>query len=156
MGVLISSNQIVEDDWIKLDDDVSVGSHVRAIVSSGRLRAEWEILRISPIGLGVELEATDFIEEFEEYLHGLELVVLRFDSFADGRAFSQARLLRRRFGFTGTIRASGDVLRDQLAFMQRCGFDQFQLADSEEADLALAAVSDISLSYQPEPKRLTH
>ncbi len=67
-----------------------------------------------------------------------------------GRAFSQARLLRERMAYRGDIRAQGDVLRDQLSFMQRCGFTQFQLADSEEISLALNAFSDISHSYQPE------
>ena len=116
------------------------------------MRDDWKALYESSVSLGVELEVTDLVEDIAGYLARLELVVLRFESFADGRAFSQARLLRERLGYTGLLRASGEVLRDQLAFMRRCGFDQFLLADGEEVDLALAAFSDINRSYQPEVK----
>ena len=58
-------------------------------------------------------------------LDGVQVVELHFPKFSDGRAFSQAFLLRRRLGFTGQIRATGDVLVDQLPFMRRCGFDSF-------------------------------
>ena len=100
--------------------------------------------------LGVELEATDRVADIEALLARLQLVVLNFTAFADGRAFSQARLLRERFSFQGDIRAQGEVLRDQLSFMQRCGVSQFCLTDSEDVDLALNAFTDISKSYQPE------
>ena len=151
MGVLISPDGIVDDAWVRLDDEAAVGNSSQVILSSARLRRDWAKLQDFPGSLGVEMDVTDAIEEFGEYFDRLELIVLRFDSFADGRAFSQARLLRERFGYAGSIRASGEVLRDQLAFMQRCGFDQFELADSEEIDIALAAFSDISRSYQPAP-----
>ena len=74
------------------------------------------------------------------------------ESFADGRAFSQARLLRERFSFQGDIHAQGEVLRDQLSFMQRCGVSQFRLAEREDTELALSAFADISKNYQPELK----
>ena len=151
MGVLISADGIVNDAWVRLDDDTAFDNGSRIILSANRLRRDWAQLQSSAVSLGVEMEVTDFIEEYEEYLDRLELIVLRFDSFADGRAFSQARLLRERYGYAGSIRASGEVLRDQLAFMQRCGFDQFELAAGEEIDFALAAFSDISRNYQPEP-----
>ena len=78
------------------------------------------------------------------------LRVLKFEGFSDGRAFSQARLLRERYRFTGEIRARGEVLRDQLSFMQRCGFTEFELEDNTDIKLALSAFGDISHSYQPE------
>ena len=74
---------------------------------------------------------------------------VNFTSFADGRPFSQAKLLRERFSYTGDIRAHGQVLRDQLAFMRCCGINQFSLAEGEDVELALAAFNDISSSYQP-------
>ena len=151
MGILIRADQVIEDTWIRLEDDTSIDHH-QVIVSSSRLRDDWKALYESSVSLGVELEVTDLVEDIAGYLARLELVVLRFESFADGRAFSQARLLRERLGYTGLLRASGEVLRDQLAFMRRCGFDQFLLADGEEVDLALAAFSDINRSYQPEVK----
>jgi len=83
------------------------------------------------------------------WLPRFELVRLHFNAFSDGRPFSQAMLLRERYAYRGNIRAHGDVLRDQLSFMQRCGINQFSLAESEDVDLALAAFQDISESYQP-------
>ena len=68
-------------------------------------------------------------------LDGIERIDLHFPKFTDGRAFSQAFLLRRRLGFTGEIRATGDVLIDQLLQMQRCGFDAAVLrSDQNQAD----------------------
>jgi uncharacterized protein (DUF934 family) len=68
-------------------------------------------------------------------LNGIERIDLHFPKFTDGRAFSQAFLLRRRLGFTGEIRATGDVLIDQLLQMQRCGFDAAVLrSDQNQAD----------------------
>ncbi len=69
-------------------------------------------------------------------LDGVQRIDLHFPKFTDGRAFSQAFLLRRRLGFTGEIRATGDVLVDQLAQMQRTGFDTAVLR--EDQDLAVA------------------
>ncbi|MBV1731793.1 MAG: DUF934 domain-containing protein [Hydrogenophaga sp.] len=70
----------------------------------------------------------------EADLNGITTVVLQFPKFTDGRAFSQAFLLRRRLGFTGEIRATGDVLIDQLAQMQRSGFSQAVLRADQDLD----------------------
>jgi len=64
-------------------------------------------------------------------LEGVQRIDLHFPKFADGRAFSQAVLLRRRLGFKGTIRATGDVLIDQLVQMQRCGFSEAVLREDQ-------------------------
>ena len=65
-------------------------------------------------------------------LAGVQRVDLHFPKFTDGRAFSQAVLLRRRLGFAGTIRATGDVLVDQLVQMQRCGFSEAVLRHDQD------------------------
>ena len=109
MGVLISLSRVIEDDWQRLEVDTPIRAGTRVLVGPQRLRDDWVALKDADIELGVELEATDFIEDFVEYLDRLSLVVLTFEVFADGRAFSQARLLRERLGFTGGIRARGDV-----------------------------------------------
>ena len=153
MSVVISLSEVISDDWIKIDDNSETGECARIIVSRHHLQRDWMDLHKSDFKLGVELEVTDAVEEIADYLPRLELIVLNFGAFADGRAFSQARLLRQRMAYRGDIRAQGDILRDQLSFMQRCGFTQFRLADGEEVELALNAFSDISHSYQP---RLSH
>ena len=68
---------------------------------------------------------------------------------ADGRAFSQARLLRERYGFKGEIRATGDVLYDQLFYMQRCGINGFELRDDQDVPSSLKAFDEMTVTYQP-------
>ncbi len=74
------------------------------------------------------------VAELAPYLDRLALVALVFPTFKDGRAYSQARLLRERYGFRGELRATGDVLRDQFLFLARAGFDAFEV--KKEADAA--------------------
>lgn len=151
MPVLINLHEIIEDKWHKFDDEEPIRDAEQVIVSFDRLRTDGNQLEKSECLLGVELDVTANVAEIEVLLPRLQLVVLKFDAFADGRAFSQARLLRNRFFFKGDIRARGEVLRDQLSFMQRCGINQFYLADSEDTNLAFSAFTDISNNYQPEP-----
>jgi uncharacterized protein (DUF934 family) len=77
------------------------------------------------------------------------LVALNFPEFKDGRPYSSARELRQRWRYQGEIRAVGDVLRDQLFFMKRCGFDAFLLREDQNLDAALSAFHDFQDAYQP-------
>ena len=150
MPLLIDSNGPVVDHWLRLDDAMPPrGACV--IVGLERLGREWREISASDFAIGVELEPDESVDDLLPYLTRLAIVVLRFARFADGRAFSQASLLRNRHGYGGILRARGEVLRDQLAFMQRCGFDQFELADGEDPASALGAFAEISPSYQPAP-----
>jgi uncharacterized protein (DUF934 family) len=74
----------------------------------------------------VALANTDQLDALRTHLGRLKLIVLHFPKFTDGRAYSQARLLRGRLGYHGELRATGQVLRDQLPFLLRCGFDSFE------------------------------
>ncbi len=151
MPLLIDSSGPLADDWLRLDDAMPPRG-ARVIVGLERLKREWREISASDFAIGVELEPDDSVDEILPFVARLGIVVLRFGKFADGRAFSQASLLRNRHGYGGIIRARGEVLRDQLAFMQRCGFDQFELADGEDLASALGAFAEISLSYQPAPR----
>ncbi len=81
-------------------------------------------------------------------LEGVQRIDLHFPKFTDGRAFSQAFLLRRRLGFAGEIRATGDVLIDQLLQMQRCGFDSAVLRPDQNPVLAARQLSHFTEFYQ--------
>ena len=81
-------------------------------------------------------------------LDGISTVVLQFPKFTDGRAFSQAFLLRRRLGFAGEIRATGDVLIDQLAQMQRSGFSQAVLRDDQNLEHGRQLLGHYPAFYQ--------
>ena len=81
-------------------------------------------------------------------LAGLTRIDLQFPAFTDGRAYSQAFLLRRRLGFAGELRATGDVLIDQLVQMQRTGFDTAVLAEGVDASAAQRQLQRYADFYQ--------
>lgn len=150
MASVINLSGVVVDDWLRYDRQRRLGAAKRVLVSRLDLDKYPGYFERAQIELGLVLEPEDAIADIAGWLPRLALVCLNFSAFADGRAFSQAKLLRERFAYRGDIRACGEVLRDQLAFMQRCGINQFSLADGEAVDSALAAFADISVSYQPD------
>src|SRR6202000_2464245 len=85
----------------------------------------------------------------EPWLGHLALLALNFPKFRDGRAYSQARLLRETLGFRGTLRATGDVLRDQFHFLVRAGFDSFDVEKAADAKGFPEVVGRYSVHYQP-------
>jgi len=101
-----------------------------------------------PGDIGVWLDSDEEVESIEPYLAALSVVALNFPAFSDGRAYSSSNILRRKFGYTGEIRAIGDVRVDQLEQMVRCGFDAFELKGDQDTSLALSRLSGFSHSYQ--------
>ena len=102
----------------------------------------------SPEGEVIRLEPTDDPAAFAGRLGGAARVEVNFPKFGDGRGYSIARLLRGRYGYRGELRAVGQVGRDLLYYMERCGFDAFELKDGEDPHEALASLDDFSASYQ--------
>ena len=108
--------------------------------------ADWQQ---RPAWPAVSLANTDPVEDLAPHVGRLRLIVLNFPKFSDGRAYSQARLLRGRLGYAGELRATGGVLQDQLPFMLRCGFDSFE-SDQKGFGEALAKARTLfSVVYQP-------
>lgn len=85
----------------------------------------------------------------------IELIAIQFDSFTDGRGFSLARSLRDRYGYRGELRAMGPLLRDQLPFLARCGFDSFELTEEVDPFAALDVFQTITVHYQPASDTVT-
>ena len=108
--------------------------------------AEW---KTRPEWPAVSLANTDPVESLAPHLARLRLVVLEFPKFSDGRAYSQARLLRGRLGYRGELRATGGVLQDQIAFMLRCGFDSFESEQPGFGEALARARTLFSVGYQP-------
>lgn len=98
--------------------------------------------------LGVRLLGQTEPEEIADDIAELDLIAVEFPAFKDGRGYSLARLLRERFGFTGELRATGDVLRDQLFYLMRCGFNSFATREDRDIEDALNGLSDFSVTYQ--------
>jgi uncharacterized protein (DUF934 family) len=101
----------------------------------------------NPQSNGVWLGPDDEVESLKPWFAQLPLIALDFPSFRDGRAYSQAYLLRTRLGWTGELRAIGDVLRDQLSHMRQCGFDSFAVREDKSAEDALKGLAGMSVLY---------
>lgn len=126
---LVRDGAIVADPWISVADDAPVPRDGGAIVSFSRWKAEREALSGLNAPLGLALANTDDVAEIGPEANRFGVIALSFPKFSDGRAYSQARLLRERYGFKGELRATGAVLPDQLVHMLRCGFDAFMPPD---------------------------
>jgi uncharacterized protein (DUF934 family) len=106
-----------------------------------------EQLNAGEIGNSVILEPGESPNQISVELASLSAVAVNFPVFTDGRGFSYARELRE-LGFGGEIRAVGAFIRDQLFFLQRCGFNAFQLETDSQLEEALASLADFSEVYQ--------
>lgn len=156
MATLIKNKRILADSWQQLKPAAEGGLPNVALTGDWMVpMAMWTEQRtqLSQRSVhggrnGVLLENTDdprvLVEDFDK----LALIAVRFPKFTDGRGYSIARL-SRRLGWQGELRAVGDVLRDQLFYMTRCGFDAFELRQDQDAQAALTAFSDFSAPYQP-------
>jgi uncharacterized protein (DUF934 family) len=97
----------------------------------------------------VALANTDDVLALGPDVNRFNLIMLHFPKFTDGRAYSQARLLRGRLGYRGELRATGNVLRDQLPFLLRCGFDSFESEQAGFGEALARARTLFSVVYQP-------
>jgi uncharacterized protein (DUF934 family) len=153
MPTLIDRDGLQHDDWIRFVGAAAV-SESGAVAGANLLVpvADWHAHRARWLAhdgrLGVLLGPGDDPLAIAADLPQLGLIAVEFPSFTDGRGYSTARLLRGRLGWTGELRAVGDVLRDQLFYLARCGFDSFALRDGQDVGAALAAFGDFSDAYQ--------
>lgn len=120
-----------------------------AIVSLARFRKERETLLARNTPLGVRLKSDESPAALGADVRRLSLIVLEFPKFRDGRAFSWARLLRTRLAYRGEIRAAGDFLFDQIAFMARVGIDAFEVPEAFTPELFQRALGEMGFVYQP-------
>lgn len=154
MPKLIKDGAIVDDQWQFQEKSEAEAAAVE--VPSGQVivpltvwLAQRETLIARQGEIGVWLDSDETADLLGDDAKALPLVAVNFPVFADGRAFSAARLLRERYGFAGELRAVGHFVRDQLCYLKRCGVNAFRFAD-ETVDLAVAmeSLSDFTESYQ--------
>jgi uncharacterized protein (DUF934 family) len=119
------------------------------IVSLARFQKEREALLARNTPIGVQLKAAESPELLGADVHRLSVVVLEFPKFRDGRAFSWARMLRTRLGFTGQIRALGDFLYDQINYQKRVGFDAWVVPEGFTIEKFRRALTEMTNVYQP-------
>ena len=146
---LVENGRIVEDRYLRVADDAPIANGVPVIVSAKRFLAEAAALTRRDGSLGVQWPNDRRVAELAPWLGHLALVALDFPKFRDGRAYSQARQLREQYHFGGTLRATGDVLRDQFHFLVRAGFDSFEVKKDADAKAFAAVLARYSVVYQP-------
>jgi uncharacterized protein (DUF934 family) len=145
---LVENGRIVEDRYVRVGDDDPIPERVPVIVSAVRFLANADTLTRRDGSLGVAWPNDRRVAELQPWLGHLALIALNFPKFKDGRAYSQARLLRETYGFRGTLRATGDVLRDQFHFLVRAGFDSFDVKKQADAQVFAEVLERYSVYYQ--------
>jgi len=98
--------------------------------------------------IAIWLDSDEDVNQIGEKLQQLPLIALNFPVFSDGRSYTNARELREHLHYAGEVRAVGDVLRDQLYYMSRCGFDAFSLRPDQDLEACLQAFDDFTTTYQ--------
>jgi uncharacterized protein (DUF934 family) len=146
---LIKQGRIAADPYQPVADGAALPAEGPILVGLARWQEERGLIEPRNTAIGVRLKPTDAVEQLAGDLDRLALVALEFPKFNDGRAFSQARLLRQRHGYKGEIRATGRVLRDLLLFMHRSGFDSYEVGEEITPEVLAAAIGSFSVAYQP-------
>jgi uncharacterized protein (DUF934 family) len=144
---------VTGDAFVGIGEDEPCPADVDVLVSLRRFESEHAKLLTGTRRVGVRIPSDRGLEPILPWLARLALVAIEFPKFVDGRGYSLARLLRDRHGFTGELRAVGNVLRDQLGFMHRVGFDAFELdpkfgPGGRDPEATLSAFDDFDVLYQ--------
>jgi len=150
MPKLVKNGALTEDKWSLVEESfdlaqlasglwilplpIFISAHEQGLVDFDRC--------------GVQLNGSDDVNELSEHLNKLKIIAIHFDAFADGRSFSQARILSDQQDFEGEIRAVGKFMQDQLFYLKRCGVNSFLLPDETDLASALTSLEDFSDSYQ--------
>ncbi len=153
MPKLIKNRALAQDPWTLIQEvanleEIAQFNEQAIIVPLQAWQEHKTALQQRSGRCAVWLKSHELPSELGDDLHGFELIALHFPTFADGRAYSSARELRNNLAYKGEVRAIGDVLRDQLYYMARCGFDAFALRDDQNIEVALQAFDDFADGYQ--------
>ncbi len=151
---------ILDGNVTDSDFDVQYGSDLEADATNVLLPMKTWLEQADKLkgrnDIGIWLDADGEPEEIADHVNSFAVIGLNFPTFFDGRCLSTANILRRKYGYKGELRAIGDVRRDQLEQMRRCGINAFQLAEGQDADAATSSLTSFTVGYQatvdqPEP-----
>jgi uncharacterized protein (DUF934 family) len=144
---LVKGGKIVDDPFAHVADGAELPQGC-VLVSAARFLEDPEAL-LKRGKVGVIWPNSRDVDDLVPHLDRVAAVALVFPTFRDGRAYSQARLLRERHNYRGGLRATGQVLRDQFVFMLRAGFDAFEVKKDSDAEAFAQTVQRYSVFYQP-------
>ena len=148
MPQVLKDNRLIDDSWTLLTEDSESLPSGDILLSYSQWQTFSDQLDSHDGSFGVIIEGNADIEDIIEPLLKLPLIAINFPKFADGRAFSSARLIRERYEYTGEIRAVGGFIRDQLYYLSRCGFNAFKFDDSVDLTESAKSLQDFSEAYQ--------
>ena len=146
---LIKDGQPATDAFVHVADGEVLPPEGPIIIGLARWQEERGLIEPRNTPIGVRLKPNESVSQLAGDLDRLAVIALEFPKFNDGRAMSQARLLRERLCYRGEIRATGKVVRDLLLFMHRCGFDAFEVADGVTAEIVAKSLAEFDVFYQP-------
>lgn len=149
-ATILHAGKLVQDDWTVIEDGGTEAESPggKVIVTLARWRAEREALLAQHAAVGVLVPNTADIEAVYPEISDRPLIALQFPAFIDGRALSQAVVLRKRLGFRGELRALGDVIRDLVFWLGRCGFDSIVPRKDQKLEDCRAALTEFTVAYQ--------
>ena len=146
---LVKGGKITDDIFVHVADGAALPYDGAILVPAARFLDNPAAILDRKDRIGLIWPNNRDVDDLVPYLDRLAAVALVFPIFRDGRAYSQARLLRERHGFKGELRATGQVLRDQFVFMLRAGFDAFEVKKQGDAEAFAQTVKRYSVFYQP-------
>lgn len=168
MSKLIKNQKFIPDPFTYLETPPEIGAETPSeipselpdgaiIVSLDRLKTDADSLQARNVPIGVVIRADnqgktkigEDVRDLIPYLNNLSVIALEFPTFRNGRGYTSARILRDELKYEGEIRAIGDVSYDQLAYMQRCGIDAFEVNDDVTLEQFAGALGELSDAYQP-------
>jgi len=146
---ILKHGALQPNEWLTVADGEALPEGKPVVVTLDRFLKERDMLigRNAPIGLKFKSDQSPVA--VADDLERFQLIMLEFPKFTDGRGYSQARILRQRLGYKGELRATGNVLRDQYLFMDRCGIDSIEVADEAKVGGYLDSLGEFSIWYQP-------
>lgn len=150
MSALYKNGGFTVDPWAFPDQDTPIPANGPIALTRARLLAEWPALKGRADGVGLLLDSGEKLEGLEEIIPSLRLIALRIPKYSDGRQYSIARRLRDNYGYRGELRATGDVLRDQVPILRRAGFDALEITHPGTIQaLRDGVVIAVQRHYQP-------
>ncbi len=147
MPNIIKNGAIIEDTYHVITDAGVLPMADIVVSLDVWLQQRHEVLA-HPHKKGIMLKPDQHPEVIVDDLAHLNIIALAFPAFADGRGYSYAVLLRQRYGFKGELRATGDIFKDNMFYLKRCGFDSFAVRADKDLQVALQGLQDFSECYQ--------
>jgi uncharacterized protein (DUF934 family) len=150
---IVRNKTVVNDDWqvLRLKEGETADSILvpegKVIVPLPVWTCQFEALR-RRAGLGLWLAGFERIEDIPDDIHRFPVIAVDFHKFTDGRGYTLAYRLRKQHGYRGELRAMGDILQDQLFYLQRVGFDSFAVRADKAPQDVLAGFNVFSVTYQ--------